>query len=476
MFIRIGNDIRLNLTLRGGYQEYNQANIKQIRAYLINTSLKKFNTPECCEECRRFPNHQPPFMHQVTPDCIGVCGRPGYHAKPWHHPKHHFHPKPWYPYIPVNPAFGEGPLPPNYGHGECCECFCPNMFCDNDWHHDYHHDCHHDFHHDHCWDHHCDIHPINPSFAYNECEYKYLAPSNVLPEKNRIQVYFPATAQYFCGTYKLVIVLVTYEAGWGACNLHHYTVDYGNVFTLVDDETGIDGDLTVDVDNGSLEKNGVTSITMGSDRYRMYTNTSMTLGSVDVDGHVYTMDFSIENGGTLRYNPNNWPYDRPKFSTNNPAVLRVDNNGTLISYYTSDDVNVEVTVRVGTVTKKFIVLVQGTIKDYIGFSEVGPDGYNDLKWESFERYADPKQYRPIGVNNLNIASLTAVDDIFTTHTLNNTVDGQFLWICSREPIESAGNGEYKMPLVGPVQKENWYCYCCPNPVVKWNNIKITVNK
>lgn len=83
-------------------------------------------------------------------------------------------------------------------------------------------------------------------------DFRYLAPSNVLEGKNRIQVYFPACDQYACGVYKLVIVLVIYESGWGRCNLHTYTIDYGDIFTLVDDNTGASGDVTIDVDNDQI--------------------------------------------------------------------------------------------------------------------------------------------------------------------------------------------------------------------------------
>ena len=44
--IRIGNDVRLNLTLRGP-RTYDQANIKQLKCYLINTSMLDYFPVDC---------------------------------------------------------------------------------------------------------------------------------------------------------------------------------------------------------------------------------------------------------------------------------------------------------------------------------------------------------------------------------------------------------------------------------------------
>ena len=44
--IRIGNDIRLNLTLRGP-RTYDRANIKQLKCYFINTSMLDYFPVGC---------------------------------------------------------------------------------------------------------------------------------------------------------------------------------------------------------------------------------------------------------------------------------------------------------------------------------------------------------------------------------------------------------------------------------------------
>lgn len=197
MNVRIGNDIRLNLTVKGP-KDYDQSNIKQLRAYLVNTTMQIYTEPWAPCDC--------------------ACDRHKYHHMPCNRFTH----------IPVNPAFGEGPLRPNYGHP---------------WHHFDHACCH-------------NPHKPHTDMAFLNNIYTYQASSKVLAEKNKIQVYFPAHAQIACGNYKLVIVLSVYESGWGRCDLHTYTIDYPDVFTLVDSSEGLSGDIVIDVDTNSASTSG----------------------------------------------------------------------------------------------------------------------------------------------------------------------------------------------------------------------------
>jgi len=87
--------------------------------------------------------------------------------------------------------------------------------------------------------------------------------------ENRIETYFPAQDQRMCGTYKLVVVLVIYESGWGKNNLHTYTIDYGDVFTLVDSGEGASGNVTIDVDTNTLEGYNIVSMELVSDQLYM---------------------------------------------------------------------------------------------------------------------------------------------------------------------------------------------------------------
>lgn len=213
MDIRIGNDIRLNVTLKGN-KDFNQASTKQLMPYLINTTANEFVEPIdfCSCGCRK----------RMPMDCCGhphICGRCGYH-----HPAHNLYGCSW-----GHPCFGAGifnwhwnwafrnkyvtgPLAPNYGYYPWC--YGPYAECD---------------------------------WCIHEDGFKYLAPYKITAKENSIQVYFPAKEQFAQGEYKLVIVVVDYEDGWAKRNLRTYTMDYGVVFRLTDEQNALDGDVELDV-------------------------------------------------------------------------------------------------------------------------------------------------------------------------------------------------------------------------------------
>lgn len=78
-----------------------------------------------------------------------------------------------------------------------------------------------------------------------------------------------------CGNYKLVVCVVVFEPGWGRCDLHTYTIDYGEVLQLVDDSSAAQGDITVDVDTDSLANTNITNIKLKSTD--LYVNSDSTL-------------------------------------------------------------------------------------------------------------------------------------------------------------------------------------------------------
>lgn len=104
------------------------------------------------------------------------------------------------------------------------------------------------------------------------------------------------------GVYKLVIVAVVYEAGWGRCNLHTYTIDKGEVFTLVDDESGSNGNITVDVDTDSIEDSNIADIIVGGEYY-IYPGRNLKIGSQDNYGNTYKVDVVYANGGQESFDP-----------------------------------------------------------------------------------------------------------------------------------------------------------------------------
>lgn len=256
--------------------------------------------------------------------------------------------------VPFNVALVEGPLPPKYGPG--CDCGCE---CDGHC-HPWHKPCSHP-------------HPGmgcgfcgDPAPTHINEDFRYLAPSRVLEEKNRIQVYFPACDQYACGVYKLVIVLVVYEAGWGRCDLHTYTIDYGDVLTLVDDNSGVSGDITLDIDNNTMSNSDIVDINVKSSGYYVYPNSNLPLGKADNRGNVYEVEVTLANGATVKYttDQDNWPYeDSLTFSSATPTVARIaDSRGTIHSNNVADGSRAIVTVsskKNPNISQQFTVFIEG---------------------------------------------------------------------------------------------------------------------
>lgn len=171
--IRIGNDIRLKITL-DGIENYQNTSIKQVRCYVSRVEDKPTSNIPC-----GFPQY---ISDEYN---LNTCGFPIYRTHPFN-----------------------------------CSCYKYDGF---------------------------GIFPKSRSNKYRK--FDYLMPSKILQEKSVIECYFPANEQRYCGIYKLTVVICMYQQGWGTTNIRTYTVDYGNIFELVDDETGESGDLTITVSN-----------------------------------------------------------------------------------------------------------------------------------------------------------------------------------------------------------------------------------
>lgn len=487
MKVRIGNDIRFNFTLKGNFDG---ANIKQLKCYLINTSIydydpflhvcKKFPGPcgDCCGGCC---GHMP-CHHEVMPCAMEhTCGCPGYHHMPCN--LHHCgHLK--YPYTPCNPAHGEGPLRPNYLHCDCERC-CGVHHSPEQNHHDHCNYCRYGFmdcrakcHDGFCMAGRCcDVHPcMTPYFrpGYHDFiaphldeNFRYLASSKTLKGKNRIQTFFPARDQFMCGDYKLVVVVVKYESGWGRCDLHTYTIDYGTVVTIVDDNSGVTGNITIDLDTNTLEDSEIKEIFMNPNSNHLYmrAGTNLSIGEKDINGTPYNIRVMLENGSYVDYDPATWTetFSELTFTSEDTTSLRVDDSGRLEALDIAETQDVHVTVdapglAVLPYTFTVTVLTGGNV-DYIGFANT------------------------TDVNNLDIQSLDEVPNIFATHFLENTVDGSYLWICSRENIMDIDSADiyarmsntFDVPLVDKGVKDGYHCYVCPNALIA-SKFDITVEQ
>lgn len=462
MKVRIGNDIRLNLTLKGP-KNYDEKNVKELHCYLINTSVTKcFGKDPHCHCCSH--DH--------------VCGHPTYHVTPhcfWHTQPCCAHLK--YPFSPCDPAMGPGPLPPKYHH----DCPCHESYC-RYGHMDPRSNCF-GHHHGRCYDHCCGHcwdgkvfhnHYFRPGFfdvvaPHFDEDFKYLAPSRIMSGKNRIQTYFPAQDQFMCGDYKLVVVMVVYETGWGRCDLHTYTVDYGTVVTLVDDDSAVDGAITIDVDTDQLEDSNIYNIeTVGS--YTMLPGDALNIGDKDYNGQKYELIMTLANGGQLPFDPCDWDFGSVKFYSDDPSIVSVDENtGRLYASQSAGDRETTINVYSGTVRASYTVKVIGSGMDYIVF--INSDNVNDVN----ALIKDRKSFNGSRVYNYV--------NIFGTHDLINPKDGNYMWICTRRPIADSNStmshvkcSMFDVPLL-PAQTrgaDNLYYYMCPNRLVKTETFDITV--
>ena len=137
----------------------------------------------------------------------------------------------------------------------------------------------------------------------------YMADSKLGDAENTIESIFQATSQLYVGTYKMIVVLTVFESGWGNNNLHTYTIDYGELFELVDDETGLSGNITINADSNTMVGDTVKAIDPMFASISAYVGTTVKIGAVDSDSYKYGFNVTLSEGATVVYNPSNWNYD-----------------------------------------------------------------------------------------------------------------------------------------------------------------------
>lgn len=298
--------------------------------------------------------------------------------------------------------------------------------------------------------HHTPIDPVCPD-APNWC--KYLCPSKLGAAENSAMVYFPACDQNMAGTYKLVVVITTFEPGWGETNLRTYTVDYGSVIELVTDGSGVSGDIEIDVDTDTLANSKVVSISV-DDTVHLNQGQYLTVGELDAKTKYYRINVLLANGSTVYYDPNNWPYESLKFESADTTGVTVNaTTGALKATDTAATTTIKVsTVRTSdNVETQFDAVVSANGCDYIGFSATAPGD----------------------AENLDLTKLTRTQDLTVPTSVRNDIDNGYLWIVTREPITVAAeansniSGGYALniPLneVEFVHGAGLFYYSCPNP-------------
>ena len=377
--IRIGNDVKLNITLRGT-RSYDSSNIKQLRCYLVNTEYE--NTPECDCNCNCKDSR---------------CGYPVYHVFPEPPHKHH-HERP----VGLKVVDQIAPDAPEY------------------------------------------------------C--KYLAPSKLTSAANGVIVYFPACDQKACGIYNLVVSITTFEPGWGNTDLRTYTIDYGSVIELVSDGTGVSGDIEIDVDTDTMQYSNILSIKVINTPVTLMQEQHLNLNEMDAANKYYRIQVLLENGSTVYYDPNNWPYEALKFTRTSTGAndVTVDaNTGALIAPNTASETTIQVSTNRASdnVSTTFTANVAEGSYDYVGFSTVTPID---------------------GPDTLDLTKLTKTQDLTSPVSVHNDTEGSYLWIVTRKPIFVAaeansnvsGGFAINIPLTDPmfVTGKGLYYYACPNAI------------
>lgn len=183
--IRIGTDVRIKINIVDGEQTVNPINVKHVECYLINT------TEESTYFASRFPQEPVSDQYEASEYHVNTCGHPVYFTYPDQH------------IVPVYQGFG---LHPNWSR----------------------------------------IYPMH----HRADSDAFRAPVFAGEGMGQVVVLFPAEAQKRCGTYKLVIKAKIYQPGYSMIgNLRTITMDYDDVFTLVEDSSQADSDATIVIEN-----------------------------------------------------------------------------------------------------------------------------------------------------------------------------------------------------------------------------------
>lgn len=191
--IRTGNDIKVIFTIKGPAST-DTVNMKQLRVYFVNKFSDK------CHFVKRFPKEPFPQFYEPSKYTIHGCGRFGYNVRP--------------------------------SYNKCEYAVCSEGF------HDYH-----------IWPSYNGF-GIIPEKFHDSCHKpepeEFTAPFVLEEGSNDVSAYFPACQQKN-GIYRMIVVMTAYESGWGKCNLHTYTIDYGDIFELTCKETGEQGNIVIDL-------------------------------------------------------------------------------------------------------------------------------------------------------------------------------------------------------------------------------------
>ena len=164
---------------------------------------------------------------------------------------------------------------------------------------------------------------------------KFLAPSRLLAEQNRIEAYFPAKAQYQIGEYKFVIVLTIYQPGWCEYNLRTITLDEGVIFALTSDDRDTDTDTIIDLDIPYI-----TSITVHN-KLTLEEKLQFNIGEQDYDDTIYSVILNYSDGSNKSITSDEFS-NLISTSVYNGSGISVEENGQITRTDKFKDINTEI--------------------------------------------------------------------------------------------------------------------------------------
>lgn len=168
---------------------------------------------------------------------------------------------------------------------------------------------------------------------------KFLAPSRLLEEQNRIEAYFPAKAQHQIGEYKFVIVLTIYQPGWCENNLRTITLDQGIIFALTNDDKDPDHDTTINLDIAYAESIDVPDL--------LYIYKTLDLGETDQKLTNYNVNIRYSDESLRKFTKDEFNEYIRTTVVNNIGNIRVKNNGQIVNddIYSQVDANITYSLR-----------------------------------------------------------------------------------------------------------------------------------
>lgn len=283
---------------------------------------------------------------------------------------------------------------------------------------------------------------------------EFMAPFTIDQEKNKVSAYFPACEQRD-GKYSMVVVMTAYDSGWGKNNLHTYTIDYGYMFDLVKDGSALSGNIVIDGDTKLVDGSNIVEIALVSDSIYLRKGDTIRLGDRDRRGNTYDIQLTLDSGSILMYKPGLLSNQTLQFVANNDAVT-VDENGTItVNDLPDTSVDIEITVSNNEKIKKTLTMVPISEKAcYVGFATTTDPSSIDVD--------DPEMFKLFNSPN-------------KLYTVNNPVNGAYLWVLSNTEVNNIQCDVSKIPLTKaqPTNKFK-YCYYCPNALIN-TSFDIIVN-